>query len=382
MATTLAALLTPTTAAQAEADLISALDSFGFPATSWQPKSVPYTLLKWFATKYASLTQTIASITAGGFLSTAAELKNDDGSDQREWLDLAVDSQYDEPRNEATITVGTMRLTNASGSPYTIAVGQLWATTSDGRRYNNTTGGTLSAPVGSTLDLTWKAEQPGAKYNIPNGTISSELATPLPGVTVSNPAVGSTGTWITSPGGDLEGNVAYAARARTKWSTLGTGAGAAAYENWARTGAPTITRVKVDDANPDGPGTLRVYLANAAGPATGGEVSAADAYIQPRRALGMKVTTQAAAAAALTVTATLYVQAAYAATAPAQAASNIAALASGLDIGEDVYLSEIYTALSSPTGVTRVVLTSPTTDTVVTADAVVTVTVNLTTVIV
>ncbi len=382
MATTLAALLTPTTAAQAEADLIDALTIFGFPATSWQPKSVPYTLLKWFATKFASITQTIANITAGGFLSTAAELKNADGTDQREWLDLTVDSQYDIPRTEATSTLGQMTLTNVSGSPYTITVGQLWATDSAGRRYNNTTGGSLGAPVGSTLDLSWKAESPGAAYNIPNGTILPELATPLPGVTVTNPAVGSTGTWITSAGGDLETNKSYADRARSKWPTLGTGAGAAAYINWAKTGAPTVTRVKVDDANPDGPGTLRVYLANAVGPATAPEIAAANAYIQSRRALGISVTTLATTSTALTVTATIEVLSANAATAPGQAAANIAALASSLDIGDDVFLSEIYTALSSPAGVRKVTLVAPVADLVVPASAVVTVTLNLTTVVV
>jgi hypothetical protein len=382
MGLSLSSLLAQTTPEEAEADLIEALTIFGFPATSWQPKSVPYTLLKWFATKYASLTSTVAVISAGGFLATSAILKNSDGSDLIDWLDLYAVSQYDEVRAAATSTSGQMILTNQSGSPHTFVVGQLWTTDSGGRLFNNTTGGTLDAANGSTLTLVWKAESPGATYNIPNGTIGSELATPIPGVTVTNPAVGSTGTWITSAGRDIEGNASYATRARTKWSSLGTGAGGDAYIYWAKTGAPTVTRVAVDEASPDGPGTIRVYLANAVGPATSPEVAAADAYIQSRRALGMKVTTQAAVAQAITITATIEVLTAYASTAPGLAASNIAALVAGLDIGEDLYTSEIITALSTPAGVRRVTLTLPATDVVTANNAVVTATLNLTTVIV
>lgn len=382
MGLSLSQLIAPTTVAEAEAEILGLLAGLGFSADSWQPKSVPRTFTKAFATLYSDLTFAIAEIAKGGFLGLASELKNADGSDKVDWLDLHAESQYDEVRSPAASTEGTMILTNSSGSPHTIAVGELYAADSAGRRFNNTTGGTLSAPNGSTLSLTWKAEAPGAVYNIPNESILPTLATPIPGVAVTNPADPLTGSWITVAGSDVESNGTYASRARAKWATLGTGAGAAAYVAWAKKGAPTVTRVLVDDANPDGAGTIRVYLANASGPALPAEVSAADSYIQPRRALTAKVTTVAATPKPVTVTATLTVKSAYSALAPGQAAANLTALAEALEIGDDVYLSEIITALSSPTGVQKVALAAPAADVTVGPHEIVTFTLNLTTVIV
>lgn len=368
----LSQLLSTTTVEEAEADAIGLLDEQGFPATSWQAKSVPRTLVKWFATKYSDLKQTVYSIASSGFLSTAT------GG----WLDLKLESDYDEVRTPAQSTVGTIVLTNTSGGAVTVAVGALWAIDSANHRYTNTTGGVLAAPNGSTLALSWKAESPGAAWNIPNNTIQATLATPIPGVAASNPTIGSTGTWITTAGSDEESDASAAQRGRTKWATLGTGGGGDAYESWARQGAPTVTRVKVDDAQPDGPNSLRVYLANAAGAATGAEVTAADALIQTKRSAAALVTTMAATNVTVTVVAVLYVQATYASTAPAEAIANLTTLQGDLDIGETVYQSEIMTALSSPTGVRRVQLTAPVGDTSVGANGIAVFSATLSTVLV
>lgn len=383
MGLSLSALLAPVTAEQAETDILAALDDYGFPATSWHVKSVPRTLVKWFATKWSEATKTVAAIAGGGYLATAAEMTNSDGTEQRDWLDLYAESQYDEVRTAATSTVGKFLLTNTSGSPHTIVAGQLWIRDVATQKllYQNTTGGALGAAVGATLEVSVLSEGPGAAYNLPNG-VALELATPLPGVAATNPAVGSTGTWITSAGGDIEGNRSYADRSRAKWATLGTGGGAPAYAAWAIKGAPTITRTLVDDANPRGPGTVDIYLANATGPATPAEIAAAKAYSLPKKNVTAGAEWLAAVAKPVTITATVEVLSAYEQTAVAAAIANISAMATDLDIGEDVYLSEIITALSSPTGIRRVTVSAPTSDQVVAQNEIVTFTLNLTTVVV
>ena len=384
MGLSLSVLLAPTTVAAAEQDIIDSLDALGFSASSWQVKSGPRTFVHWFATKYASVTQTIASIAAGGYLSTSAEKVKSDGTDDVDWLDLYADSQYAEFRAPATFTTGTMRFSNSTGSPIAVAVGQFWAQDVASRKYRftNTTDGGGSIAAGGFLDLAVRAESAGTAYNLTNNT-TLELATPVPGLTVTNPPVGATGTWITTAGANLESNASYSTRARAKWATLGTGAGALAYISWAQAGAPSVTKVLVDDGNPDGPGTIRVYLANASGPASGAEITAANNYIQPRRALTSKVTTLAATAHVVPITATIEVLAAYAATALAAATANIATYSAALQIGEDVYLSEIFTALSSPTGIRRVTITAPAVETTVIGPSeIVSFTLNLTTTLV
>lgn len=355
MGMTLAQLLAVTTQEQSESDLIGLLDSVGFSASAWQPKSVPRTFLKWFAKVHSELTETVANVARGMHLTLAAEL------DTPDWLDLLLASQYQEVRGPAVSTVGKIVLTNNSGGAVSVAVGQYYARDAAGHRFNNITGGTLAAPLGSVIapPLDWQAESPGAAFNIPNDSILPELATPVPGVVASNPAYGSTGTWITTAGSDLEGNKTAAQRGSTKWATLGTGGPSAAYISWARTGAPTVTRVQVDDAQPDGPNSIRIYLANASGGATPAEVDAADAYIQPKKSAAAQVKTFAAANAPIAVVAIMYVEAAFASTAPGQALDNLVALQGELEIGEDVYRSEIEQALSDPSGVRRVVLSVP-----------------------
>lgn len=367
------------TQTEGENTVLGMLASVGFPATSWQPKSLPRTFVKALVTVWIDLADLVGNIAAGGLLKYAPDA--DDG-----WLDLCAESQYQEERAPAVSTVGKATLSNFLDSPYVIAVGQLWAQDQAGHRFTNTTGGTLAAgtlvpPSASTLQLEWKAESPGAAYNIAPGTLT-RLATPLPGVTITNPALSGSSTWITTSGADEESDESLVERCQTKWATLGTGAASLAYIAWARQALPAITRVRVDDANPDGPGTVRVYLATAGGVPSSGEVDVVDMYIQARRACTATVTVVAAAVATITVNATIYVYSAYATTAPTEAAAAVTALAQKAVIGGTVYLSNICAALSSPAGVRNVVVAGPVADQVLAANEVPAISLTLNTVLV
>jgi hypothetical protein len=76
---------------------------------------------------------------------------------------------------------------------------------------------------------------------------------------------------------DQETSTAFIARGLGRWATLGAGWTRASFDYLIPLYAPTLTRWKVNTANPFGPGTIGVVLANAAGAATGPEVAAVTA---------------------------------------------------------------------------------------------------------
>src|SRR5690606_5508813 len=128
-------------------------------------------------------------------------------------------------------------------------------TTSTGRTFRNTTGGTLNA--GGTLTLQWEATLAGSQHNVGNGQVTT-LVTSRAGVSISNPDSGS-GTWFTTLGQDEESDADLRIRNSTKWATLSLEWVEAAYVYAARTlGA---RKVKIDATNPRGPGSVDVYLA-------------------------------------------------------------------------------------------------------------------------
>lgn len=179
---TLAELLAAVTIQQSLAKVLGVYQSYGFPTTSWQSGGTDLTRALAIATAVNDLAANyVPGITAGGFTQLAADIE-DTG-----WIRLLADQNFDLPFNPATFTVGTITLTASStAGTNVIAAGQLIAVFgASGNRYINSTGGTLSAS--STLDLQWTAEFAGAQYNDPSSS-SITLVTPLPGVTLSNPA--------------------------------------------------------------------------------------------------------------------------------------------------------------------------------------------------
>lgn len=335
-----------------------------FPVTSWASGGVARTFLEALAQALSSLENLIGSIASGGFLNLATA----------DWLDLVGVNVYSLTRNAAVATVGNLLLTDAkSAGPFTIAVGQLVAVSSSGLRYINTAGGTLTK--GGTLSLAFQAESPGASYNVGLSTITT-LATPLPGVTATNPDGGS-GDWKTTTGTDAETDAAYRARCSNRWSALGTGATAAAYRLWATTAAPTVTRVNVyEDATV--PGQVDIVCASSTGASTGPEVTAVQAYVDPLAPLCVVPHASAAVEVTVAVTATLYVAAAYASGATVAATAALQAFLATIPIGGTVLgtavspppgksgvvsASKIEAVLSDLTGVVDLTISLPSTDT-------------------
>jgi uncharacterized phage protein gp47/JayE len=340
-----------------------------FPVTSWREGDQARTLVETDAEANASASRMRAQLARAGFLdaflSTASDPKPPSA-----WLDLVAEQVYGIARIAAVATQGTVVLTDAgSAGPFSIVPGQLWVKSTSGLRYQNTTGGTLAK--GGTLALTFQAESPGAAYNAANGTITT-LATSLAGVTVANPDPGG-GTWVTVQGSDAETNDALVARCKARWSELGTGSPAAAYDLWARTASATVKRTKVA-ASGSVAGRVDLYLAGDAGPVAAGVVTAVSTYVTPRMPLEATLNAASATGLAVTVTATLFGKAQYETAAKAAAQAAVEALFRSIPINGTVYKSAIIEALMSPTGVENVTLAAPAGDTTLTASQVATLT--------
>ncbi len=186
---TLAELLNPRTQDQREAQLLALLNSVGFPVSDWYVGSVGRTIQKMVAFGLVDLDALIPQIAAGGFLGPFTVGGKTYPS--RPWLELLAKELFGVQFAPATYTRQRCSLWCDPGAgPYVIgSIGQLTAISRFGRRYTNTTLGTVVAGVDgdpTTTPFEFQAESPGSVYNGDiTGTIV-ELVTPLPGLHISN----------------------------------------------------------------------------------------------------------------------------------------------------------------------------------------------------
>lgn len=362
-------LLVPVTDEEALDFSLDVLDTLGFNVTSWQSGSVQRTLVHLGAKIYASLSVNIAQIAAGGFNRLASS----------GWLDLLSEDFFDNTRVAALKTQGIMRLTaSATAPPVTFAVGDLQiadtaTSTASTNTFRNTTGGSL-APGGS-LDLEFEAEVAGADGNITTAT-TLYMWTSYVGVTATNPAIGTTGTWITRAGTDEETDTRLQARNTSKWSTLSYAAVDGAYKAWALAADSSVTRVKVRSNNPYGAGSVDVVCATDVGTISAAQAADILDYINGvtddvgRRPLGDVVSVTPASTVALTVSGTVTVDAGYTATTTAAVIQDaILAVIDATDIGGTIIppastgvlvFSKLVAAVEALDGVIAFTPTAPT----------------------
>lgn len=326
-------LITPATADDVEEEILDLAAANDLPVTSWSAFGFARPLIRVFSEVAGDLWFAVAAIARGGVL----------GFSSGSWLTLLARAQYDEERVGSVFTVGTFVLTDNGGGPHTITTGSVIENAS-GLRF------VVSAlPDGATLDLdgslavTVTAETASADYNIPNGSTLS-LVTSYPTVTATNPAISGTDTWITTQGADVESDATLTARLPLKWATLSTGSPPAAYLSWALATAG-VTRAAVDDLDPDGPGTVRVYIDSSAA------VSTLQTTIDGKVPSGTSTTVVAASTVAVTVPGVVTVDAAVGETAcAAEVSENLTDLAGEIDIGGIVREAEIVQRIMDATG--------------------------------
>lgn len=339
--------------------LMGDIYSFGLttptlPTTSWHAGSLPRTVIEKDAEANEDFAASIQNVAKGGFLSTAEDA----------WVDLWLEEMYDLERTKGQIAKHTVVLEDVADSgPHNIVAGQLVAATATGLRFSNANGGTLTQ--GGTLSLTFEAEQRGTAYNVGVGAINV-LLTSLPGVTVTNPDLGS-GTSITQQGTNRETDDAAKARAKQRWGTLGSGAVEDAYRTWAQEASDNVTRVMVK-ADPDVAGGVLLVVAGPAGPVDGDTVTAVEEGVEDKVPFGSILAVESAVATAVAISATVYVRAGYGSAALAAIQANLTALFQGgtnsvgeelpgLDISDGtvkVYRVDLIEQMQIPVGVRNI----------------------------
>lgn len=332
-----------------------AVNTPSLQVTSWPASGGLRLLMEFQAQALAKLAGQVAALAAGGYTSLATGA----------WCDLIGVGFYGLSRLGtgalAGVTTGVVLLVdNAGAGPFTIAANVMGFTSTNGLIYFNSSGGTL--PRSGTLQLNVVAQAPGSKYNVANGTILTISSGILPGVTVSNPDPG-TGSWITTQGTDAESDSAYMLRCQQRWSALGTGSPASAYQLWttlaeAATNHPTTVTKSLVQVDSVVPGQIDIYIAGSSGAVNPQAVTDVTNYILPRQALTANVIVQSAANRVITLTGTVNFLLARTTVALAQAAIQTASSAyiAALGIGNGlantptVYFSEIQAAIGSVLG--------------------------------
>lgn len=342
-----------TTPAQSLALLLHYLTTSGLPATAWQPGSVPRTLLEGEAIAYADAQNLAAAIANGSMIDLSAG----------EWLTQFADNFYDTQRKLAIFAKGTVTISNASGAAFSAAAGTLLASSTQSAASFRILDAITSLANGSSIEVTAQAEEAGLTGNVAVNTITT-LLTPYPGISVSNP--GALSVWLTQIGTRDESDESLRTRCKARWPQLGGGPTLLAYEGWAIS-VEQVTQARVFPNTDLGglvkDGKVLVIIAGDSNPLDGAVAAAVDLYMTPKLGICVRLSVNVAAAYDLPVSATVYVEPAYLATAEAAADTALRALVADRKIGQRLYRAEIIEALMSTPGVGNVDLTSPSNDT-------------------
>lgn len=299
---------------------LAALEAAGSPINGWSPDAPQRALVEGEATAGAAESAIISNLAKTASPVTCA----DAGSS---WVD-AVMGWFDIDRHPAVEAVWDITLVcEASVSPLTINAtnaGQIQAMANDGTIFLCTQESSvvLNGASSNQGTIRFTARVAGESGNVTQDTILRLISAPS-GLDILAPGSGGVQTAITV-GADEETDADYITRGLGRWGVIfGNPNGTA---GWTRTSfdflipyygfdldaSPqlAVTRWSVDDANPYGPGTVSVTLANASGPATVDEVAAVDAGLNSLdvKPVGSGALTVAAAAShPLAITATIQV---------------------------------------------------------------------------
>lgn len=355
-------LLTPITPDQALTSVLGVLQSFGFQATSWQSGAIQRTMIQTFAKVYSDLTYTVADITKSGFAKLA----------QDAYQDLLGQYSYNLTRVAATAALGQMVFTSTAGAPInnwtdgSLIISDKPPGSQGANLFTVVGAGTLNPNTTQTVNI--RATGPGSAANIAPG-VTLYLWTPLTGVTVTNPAIVGTSTWVTTPGTDSESNDRYGSRMVGRFDALTYGNTDGAYKFWALQALPALTRVTII-RDPAVPASVTVVGATVTGGLSAGQITTIANYINGvtdgvgRRPINDILTVASAVAETLpALVLTLTVASQYQTTITADATAALIAMFGALPIGGKrlptntngfVLVADMYTTLMSLPGMINV----------------------------
>lgn len=259
---TIKQLTTPITLAEAEEQALSIVQDQGITTTDWKDGSPELTCIKLWAEFYSEFINRCSQITYNT-LNTYAEGPA---------LTYLADSHFDNQRVLAEFTVGNMVVTGSAAIvPKTFQAKELKVTDGDYIFYNQNAF-TLSNAIPYVTE-SFVAELPGAEYNIsPNSSLTS-IASNV-GISIFNPPVTGSTTWITTLGRDEESDDTLRKRNTSKWTTLQTSEVTLdRLINLSLSASPQLEYISVDDSQSRGPGTVDVYCARKNNPTTASDIT-------------------------------------------------------------------------------------------------------------
>lgn len=158
-----------------------------------------------------------------------------------------------------------------TAAPITLVPGQILQAQAQGGQVFNLAIPAGAQPIVLNAGNSYKATVPllarlpgTAAGNVTPGQITSLITAPA-GLSVD---LSSTQV-LTTAARDQESSAALLVRCYGRWGTIGAGWTSQAFDFLIPSFASDVTRWGVDDANPFGPGSVGVWLATAAGPASG-----------------------------------------------------------------------------------------------------------------
>ncbi len=264
-------LFTPETATRIFDIGIGLAKAVGLPVTSWRTGDPTRSLYKYVATKLAKVDETVVNLARSAVLSVLAQAAADGDAGALAWLKIVALEQFGIEAQDATFATSAagqgITLTNNGGGNYPIDEGDLtFKSTTTGKTYHNTTGGTLASGPGTTLVVEFVADEAGSDSTVAADEID-ELVTTRLGVAITASAA--------AVGLDEEAPLAIYQRCKDSLAALSPMGPKDVYRyvalNPDLTGITTVTRAVAID-NEDG--TVTVYIANPTGSATGDEVTA------------------------------------------------------------------------------------------------------------
>jgi hypothetical protein len=334
---TIADLLTPPSADDIEGLLLAYLQVAANPITDWNSGAVQRIMLKVEKQIIVdllgpgtppALQSALAGLLANGYHDSATD------SDSLETL---AHGWYGLDVVDGTFAVQTVTLScDGTHGPYSFTAGLQEGLASDGALYVAAGSGTLSS--GGSLALDFHARSVGLAK-----ALISQLARPLPGVTVASAAI-KVVTGVPQFGSDPEPDADVRAAIAGRFPDLAALGTEDRVITWAKASDPTITRCRLDpDVNT--PGAVILTVAGVSGPVGAGVVTAAAAYILVRQPITDVIEVDNAITASVTPGGTVTVRAARLAEVQAEADAAWSAYLASSQIGASVYLLQLIQAV-------------------------------------
>ena len=156
---------------------LSISNLIGLPVTSWQAGDPSRALFHAYAEAEEARDVLDAGYISSGFLDYA----------KGEWLRQHAAQQFGVLVPPATYASGNVVLSNPGGYTTTLDAGDLtFKNSTTGKTYHSTSGGLLASGPGTTLTVSFEADEPGSDSSAAAGEID-EMVTPLGSVTCTNP---------------------------------------------------------------------------------------------------------------------------------------------------------------------------------------------------